>query len=75
MENNKYLIVSMTDTHAELLQAIRDNARRNKVSVSQYVRTLLYNAVELTDGTRKTSTGLDDGRPKGVMAEGIWQTR
>lgn len=74
MENTKYLIVSMTETHAELLQAIRNNARRNKVSVSQYVRTLLYNAIELGDDTRTTRTGMDESRAEGSMGTGIWQS-
>jgi hypothetical protein len=74
MENNKYLIVSMTDTHAELLQAIRNNARKRKVSVSQYVRTLLYNAIDLADESGKTPTRMDDTRAEGTMGSGIWQS-
>jgi hypothetical protein len=74
MENNKYLIVSMTDTHAELLQAIRNNARKSKVSVSQYVRTLLYNAIDLADESGKTPTRMDDTRTESTMGSGIWQS-
>lgn len=47
MEKPKYLIVSITEQHEELLEAIKINAKKHKVSVSQYVRTLLYNAIEL----------------------------
>lgn len=76
MENaqNKYLIVSMTDTHAELLQAIKENARNHKVSVSQYVRTLLYNAIDLTNEPKPKRTRLDDAGAERPMGSGIWQS-
>lgn len=74
MKDNKYLIVSMTDVHAELLQAIKDNAKSHKVSVSQYVRTLLYNAIDLTNEPKPKRARLDDARAEGAMGSGLWQS-
>lgn len=57
MEKNKYLIISITHLHEELLETIKLNAKKEKVSVSQYVRSLLYKAI--SDDQQKTSARLD----------------
>lgn len=48
METKKQhlLVVSIPPTHKELLDAIEANAKKEKVSVSHYTRTLLYSILK-----------------------------
>lgn len=46
MQKTKYLVISITEPHEDLLMQIKGNAKKKKVSVSQYVRSLLYDTLE-----------------------------
>jgi hypothetical protein len=65
MEKNKYLVISITQLHEELLKTIKVNAVKEKVSVSQYVRSLLYKAIDYEQ--QKATSGVDDGRAERTM--------
>lgn len=52
MQKTKYLVISITEPHEELLIQIRDNAKKKKVSVSQYVRSLLYDTLETVNNEK-----------------------
>lgn len=64
MEKPKYLVVSITEPHEELLEVIKAKAREKKVSVSHYVRSLLYDAMY---EKRETTALLDGRRAKGAV--------
>jgi hypothetical protein len=73
MEENKYLIVSMPDTHAELLTVIKENAKKHKVSVSQYVRTLLYNSIYIANEKSTKRSRVDAAGTSLNVGGGFWQ--
>lgn len=60
MENNKtkYLVISIPETHGELLEAIKNNSKKHKVSISQYVRTLLYTSLKTANDNKTRTTYL-----------------
>ena len=59
MQKTKYLVISITEPHEELLVQIRDNAKKKKVSVSQYVRSLLYDTLETVGNEKTHATRMD----------------
>jgi hypothetical protein len=59
MQKTKYLVISITEPHEELLVQIRCNAKKKKVSVSQYVRSLLYDTLEPVSNEKTHATRLD----------------
>ncbi len=69
MNKNKYLVISMSDMHHELLDSIKKNARKEKLTVSQYVRNLLYNSL-----MNENSSIMDDRRAAISMGDGVRQS-
>lgn len=73
-DKSKYLVISVGGMHEELLEIIKNNAQKEKSTVSHYVRSLLYKAIELSDDRKERATGLDDGRAESPVAASIRQS-
>jgi len=70
---NKTIIINLSGVHEELLIAIRDNAKKRKVSISHYVRTLLYNCINESEYVNKAPAIVDVGRTERALADGLWE--
>jgi hypothetical protein len=66
MEKNKYLVVSIPSTHDDLLEQIKKNAQDNKLTVSHYVRNLLYEVLQ-----QKAATRVDVRRATRAVAKSV----
>lgn len=73
-DKSKYLVISVGGMHEELLEVIKQNAQKEKSTVSHYVRSLLYKAIELTNDRKERPTGLDDLRAESSMGAGVRQS-
>ena len=67
---NKTIIVSIPPMHDELYEAIKVNATKERMTISQYVRTLLYKAL---DGKHEATSGVDAPRAQGSVGDSVWQ--
>lgn len=72
-DNNKYLVISLNGIHEELMETIRENAQKEKSSVSHYVRTLLYKA--LNKDVQENTSAVDVRRAARAVASSVRQSR
>lgn len=68
-DKTKYLVVSIGEMHEELMETIKQNAVKEKASVSHYVRSLLYKAI--SSEPKSATAGMDDPRAEGSMGGGV----